>query len=124
MIVIAGLHSTRTPNTVCDCCFAIAMAIAVASLHSSSIINNNNVNTPSIKTITNNVSFLSLHRPHVRVHIIEGLSCMGMASGINGVAVADGVQYGVVIKDDIALTCCWCCWPPIIMVRSVICKCH
>ena len=37
----------------------------------------NNVNTSSIKTIINSVSFPSLHCPHIHVHVVEWLSYIG-----------------------------------------------
>ena len=63
VIVIAGPWSNETPDAVCDCCFAIAMAIVVAGLHSSCSIIINNINTSYIKTIANTMPFPSLHQP-------------------------------------------------------------
>ena len=61
---------------------------------------NNNANTSSIKTIANIVSFPSLvHRLHVRVHVVEGLSCMGMAFAMVLLLLAAFNMAGAVVVD-------------------------
>ena len=96
VIAIAGPRSTATPNTVCDCCFTIAMAIAVVGLHASCSIINNNVNTFSIKTIANTKSSIktiantSLSFPASPAHslpaaLTERPCCWRVELDVNGI---------------------------------------
>ena len=82
MIVIAGPRSTITSDTVCDCCFAVAMTMAIAVVVCALLAL---LSTATSRRPTNivNTSFSSLHRPHVfpsmyhpgvRVLVGEGLS--------------------------------------------------
>ena len=68
ILVIDSPRSIATPNTAFDCCFAVAMAIAVVGLRSGRSSINNRINTFYIKTIANTTSFPSLNCPHVCVH--------------------------------------------------------
>ena len=128
VVVIACLCSTDTPNTVFDCCFAVAMAIVVVGLRPgcSIINNNNNINAFSIKIIANTTSyplyiictyFRPLHCPHI--HVVEGLSWVGMTSTMGvlllWVPFAIGVLLlWVMMASDMVILLAYCyslrCW--------------